>query len=256
MPNVCPGIFKTGWTMRVANLIGAALAAALCCISTTQATPIATLVYTGTVSDTFNGANSLFPNVAIGNSWTATYVFDLGIGSMQTGPGFQFLFGGTNDGAPSPLVSATLDIQGVSQTLLGGFHDGISVDNFIASSSEYVATAQFTSAALNTQLFDKIIAAPPAWTYLIQPLDYTLDAGDSSVGIVIFNKPGSFSTIGANLTHLTATITDTVAVPEPLTASLFGMGLLGLGLMRRRQSPRVRCSFIASCIAMGNGRLS
>jgi len=42
-------------------------------------------------------------------------------------------------------------------------------------------------------------------------------------------------TAGANGTATISQVTDTFSVPEPMTLSMMGIGLLGLGLMRRRQ---------------------
>jgi hypothetical protein len=69
----------------------------------------------------------------------------------------------------------------------------------------------------------------------------TITCGQQSGNVAFSNSGGTYSMVGQEVIHLAAgsnasfTATELVsAVPEPMTFSLMGAGLLGLGLLRRR----------------------
>src|SRR5262249_35805368 len=73
-----------------------------------QATTLITEVFTGQVSSVSNVSGPL-ANVAVGDSWTATFVFDLDEGVNGNFLGQRYL---RNNGSDNPLLDATLVIDG------------------------------------------------------------------------------------------------------------------------------------------------
>ena len=80
-------------------------------------------------------------------------------------------------------------------------------------------------------LFSEIVVGDPADAHFFSILGWSTDGGNTFSGLTFVTEEGQANTAG-----LYAQITE--SVPEPGILSLLGLGLLGLGATRRRQSAK------------------
>jgi hypothetical protein len=98
--------------------------------------------------------------------------------------------------------------------------------------------------AVNTLFADNIFYTSglhvddDGWTWRAGPQDYNmfLSEGIDSHGNPTENLLIGFPGISGGSKKVTFTATAVAPVPEPATLALFGMGVIGLGLMRRRKA--------------------
>lgn len=170
----------------------------------------------------------------------ANYVFDTSIGLTNTSPTQNLALGGTNFGAPSPLISASVTINGTTVQVFGGVGDEI-----FAQALTYLNVSQQYAVALgpNAELLNTVTSTygmlPPT---IDVPFTYTLSPTDRFTGWFDYWRSPSGSPSNpetyANFRANTLTVSAVGAVPEPSTWVMMLLGFAGLGFMayRRKQN--------------------
>jgi hypothetical protein len=214
------------------------LAAAVLLSALPAAADVVTETFVGTVRDAISNG-SVFGSVDANTSYTATYTFDISIGLLGSpqlgGTGGFTVSGGSNLSAPTPSLSATMTINGVTVSFIGDAYAGLLVDN--SSNNGYPFGAGSHVEASNGNFSENIIQTAsgiglPNPTSLATPFSYTAQNGD--------NASGGFLGYGYDLSLTPTNVTLTDAVPEPSTWAMMILGFLGLGFMAcRRKSSAV-----------------
>ena len=76
------------------------------------------VVFTGTVVQGVDAAG----NDLTGQAYTATYVYDTALGVRTTDPAYDYVYGGSVYGVDSPIVSATVTIDGDTSSVNGDYY--------------------------------------------------------------------------------------------------------------------------------------
>jgi len=212
-----------------------ALCLAALCGSPAKA-EIITATFTGTVSLAIN-PTGLFSGVAPGDSWKSVYVFNSNEGYTYHNAYVTELSGGSYDGVPSPLVSATLSINGITAVVGDGYE---SVLVITPEQSAYNAMIDVTEA---DYLENFVVAPPYSFKSIGGPFSYTdsgdtvVDDADTAFGL-LFDEytAGSAEYISASLTNLTVSSGPTRTIPEPATWIMMLLGFAGLGFPGYRRA--------------------
>jgi hypothetical protein len=201
--------------------LGLAVAAMLCVVSAAPAeATVVYVTYTGTISSgsdsggVFGQAGSLS-----GESFTASYVFDTGIGNTATSPTENFVFGGTSFSVPSPLIDpAVLTIGGVSINISGNKVGEIQgINQGAGAFSEQLHSAWDTNGSVVENSIVNFSGGLPA--SITTPFIYHVTSNDGG--------SSDFSAFGASGNMSVDTLTVSLsAVPGPVV----GAGLPGLML--------------------------
>lgn len=218
--------------------------------------------YTGSVASGTDFAGVFGPasTSLVNASFTATFIFDTGLGNTTTGPSavgtgtFIQLAGGTSPSdpflnTPTPLASATLSIGGSADVAFsGGFEDRTSIRSILSP----VPSSYLSSVSDNIGSFLTLIVN--SFDVMFAP-DLTAEfAYDVLPGVVVgdafrVRNPVTFSDNATGTlmpTRLVVSIVDPgetgggteapIAVSAPGAGTLFGMAvLLALGLGRGRR---------------------
>jgi hypothetical protein len=217
---------------------------------------IVTITYTGYVNPGALDINNVFGGGNLtGTSYVAKYTFDSSIGIPFSNGIANTVTGGSGYGAPSPLLSGTVTINGVGHAMPLGYTDQMYAYNDGGSAQVQHEGRFYENAGgiiTENQVFNRITnnTTPPFTTLLplslTAPFTYTLDANDGYNASVYFSKVVNQSGIFLDYVNLTATLTSfeisdpsVGAVPEPSTWAMMILGFAGIGFMayRRKSKP-------------------
>jgi hypothetical protein len=242
--------------MKVSSLC-AVIALALFGLGSHASAAIVDLTFTGTVISVGYDQSGIFvpgglapPSTSLdGASYTANFVFNTALGYSYSSSTESEVYGGTYYGVASPLVSASVTIDGQTANIQG-LYDGV-----IFSCSSSCPSPYGSSALLELYAEDKYIAGSPIngsnvtnYTQVvitglpgsipssITTGTYSSASGFSGTGNVsFFTAPinGNFSPVvdtyfEGSLTDITETVS---ATPLPSTWLMLLSGFVGLGLV-------------------------
>jgi hypothetical protein len=237
--------------MKKFGLPAILLAAVTALISTSALADIVTVTYTGTVSGTdnagyFGTAGAILnPNTA----FTSTYVVDTNLsGSDQFHDSqLDYTQGGntfTPSPVPTPVLSATLNINGQSYTTNGSYYSVFSEANLTNAGYFRVLSQAYPGNNItnnNTYIYNDIYNSDPNAPQidsLTTPFSYTYKAIGSTTNFGQFIMGGDNLTLFSNTVSLTDPSGVAGDVPEPSTWAMMILGFVGIGAMtyRRRKS--------------------
>jgi hypothetical protein len=171
-----------------------------------------------------------------GISYSANFVFNTALGTSSNSPTQNSVSGGTSLGVPSPLVSASVTINGVTANVSGLYDSEIFACQTCGSPGELTLYAQDKSdnGSTTTNNVSKFyITGAIAGT--LTSGTYTSSLGYVGVANVNFNTTADNPIFGTSVdTYFEAlltgvTVTDTVATtPLPSTWTMMLFGLAGL----------------------------
>jgi PEP-CTERM motif len=211
-----------------------------------------TVTYTGTVRGTdtagyFGTPGAYLPYIP----YTATYVFNTNVPGADNNNGYDFSFtrGGTDLSAPTPSISASLSINGFTETVVGSYDGRLVISDrapaalgkFDAFAGASVAGGQYFYNDISTQ-----DPSTPFPTSFNSPFSYNYNPVGQADNV------GAFSIGGDNLTFFASTVTLVVdGVPEPSTWAMMILGFAGIGFMayRRKNQQDTRCISNATAYA-------
>lgn len=177
---------------------------------------------------------------------TVLYSSDLCSGTNVCASGLQFTsqYAGTfaaygfDAAAANSLTSQSLITARQGLGVLGQSSTGTLGTDTAVDAQEYLTFA-FSSKAtvIGFQLFDvngQALASTQAVHVIVDEMDYTLPGG--SLTQALTGK--SFTFVGSDASYYVGAVRLATAVPENSTATLMGLGLVGLGAAaRRRRTP-------------------
>jgi PEP-CTERM motif len=212
------------------------------------ATASATLIdviYKGAVKDGADGIGLFGPAGAdlTGDAFVATFNMDTSKGNNRSVPAENLIEGGTVYGVDSPMIKATLEINGVSHTIDGGYNG--TVQSFLgdpgaANQQTHVAyDAAGNSVLLN--VIDSEFASVGNIPFTIDvPLDFVFTSSDLGGGGALFHSGNLGTGLDLRPTELIYQYPSTDggggAVPEPSTWALMLLGFVGLSAFGYRRT--------------------
>ncbi len=162
-----------------------------------------------------------------GASYVAQFKFDTALGIVSVGPFDSSVYGGAWNGTPTPSLGASITIGQHVFAL-----PGADVGSFYQyrSGGTGISQAEVDDGAFS--LFTEFSGRPGTSPGSFDN-PFTLSSADN---VVI----GSFSAGGTRLQlapdSYSFSFTDPMAVPEPASIALLGLGLAGVGTLRRKLS--------------------
>jgi PEP-CTERM motif len=251
------------------TLVAATIAGMLAIATQASATAVQ-VTYTGTVqsgSDSRGWFGPIGANLA-GDSFTATFVFDTGLGTLVNttypacsspyscaGGGQQEVYGGTNYSTATPNLTTSLTIGSGTYSFVGA-RDAyliVNADAGMACNGCYTWDANVAAVTVGANLL------PNTLPYLVMAAPYDCSGDPTKCGLPFpssitpfpvtdvtkagFGAYGSFGfNDGADIFFSPSTVSLSFAesaVPEPSTWAMLLLGFVGLGFMayRRKSKP-------------------
>ncbi len=233
-------------TVKLRNAIAGALL--VLSLASPASAALINVTYTGTVTydyDEFTGVINQF----VGQSYTASYVFDIPNGTYYSSSGSQGYYGGTSFSNISPAISASVTFGSNGPFVITPSYAGqIEIfDNGSIRKQSHVGTQSSDDGVIFINNFSQssVGGNPGTIPYSFSgPFTYTLAVGDS--GSQSFQLLNSNILTGTNVQFLQVyadvqTLTVSSAVPEPSTWAMMLIGFAGIGYMsvRRRRASKL-----------------
>jgi hypothetical protein len=224
--------------MKIKTLAAATVIAwsSLCLAGADAAILVAT--YTGTIADgrDVTGVFGAAGSDLAGDTYIAKYTLNTSNGTYVNNlPASDDFYGGSSDGTSSP-VSATLTINGITQSI-GGYYYGFATAVPTGPSTEHYARDYSDVDNVITDYFTFTIqtTVSPISIYDTLPLTNTTNSYgmfqliniNTNTGLESADAYGDFGSPG------TVQITGSAGVPEPATWAMMMTGLFGLGAVLR-----------------------
>jgi hypothetical protein len=230
--------------MKVEFLRGAAMIAAIILATPASAT-IIDAIYKGTVKDGIDGIGLYGPAGAdlTGDAFVATFNMDTSKGTNLSTPTENFIEGGAVYGTESPMIKATLEINGKSAAIDGSYN-GV-VQAFLGQPGiANQQTHSISDAAGNSLLLNVInanFASVGNIPFTIDvPLDFVLTSAETGGIFGTFHSGALATALDFSPTELIYQYPSPNGVPEPSTWAMMLLGFAGLACAGFRRRPQTR----------------
>ena len=184
-----------------------------------------------------------------GQGFTARFRFDTSIGLAINAGFYDDVHGGDYQGVASPLLSASLTINGHSQSIYGQYQN----DFFVANDPFFGGQAGYLSQDYNTAagvLSDRTVSNYMAFEMTGNPgtipalltTSFTANSVDNPggfggyFGFITTDNGTSEPYVNTTGDMVLTSISSVSAVPEPASLALLCVGLAGVGAVRRRKA--------------------
>jgi PEP-CTERM motif len=178
-----------------------------------------------------------------GDAFVATFNMDTSKGTNASTPTENYIYGGALYTTESPMIKATLEINGKSATIDGSYNG--SVQSFLGypgvanQQSHYVADANGNSLLLYVADANSASVGKIPFTIDI-PLDFNFGSSEFGGLFAQFHSGGLATALDLSSTELIYQYPSTDggggAVPEPSTWALMVMGFVGLSAFSYRRT--------------------
>ncbi len=237
--------------MKKRNLVAVA-AAMIWSAATSASAEVVDVTWTGTILWGIDETGVFGPAATdlTGNALIARFAFDTSLGTTYTDSIQSVAYA---NGVTSPLLSASATINGISIAINpGGFAQILGYNDSAGDFSEYYNYSGYSYYYYDQETFEGLqllqqlsgVAYGPANHYpasITSPV--TITPGDTTQLYLYYDVSITDSEGNTKYESLAYALADasrvtvTLAVPEPATTALFGIGVAGIGFLRRRQSP-------------------
>jgi PEP-CTERM motif len=238
------------------KVLGAAAIVAALGFAAPAAATLVGVTYWGTVFDGYD-VTGVFGTAGAnldGDSYVAHYVFDTTQGDTYSSATYNYAYGGSAYGVASPLVSASVTINGNSVSIVGDYYAQIDGYNDGGFSEQFHLAEHYTNDGItvtNNYNDDSIWSNSGAIpSSLTKPFTYNVAPGDGTYSYVLISTydyaTGNYDTYtyaDASLTRLT--VGPVGSVPEPSTWAMMMLGFAGLGFAAWRRTSKGPISAIA-----------
>jgi hypothetical protein len=219
-----------------AKVLGAAAVLAFLGFGAPASATIVTVVYTGTVYEGYDrtGIFGAAGGDLAGDSYVARYVFDTTQG-LHFGPTSSF--GGSYYGALTPVVSASVTINGHFASLNGTWSGVIDAESFgfFANAEEHSINNDIEIGKHSINIIYSLSYTDPVinpFTYLVKKTDLT----EAEIGFFNYDYVSQKYAQNASAHATLNTLTVSTGVPEPSTWALLLLGFAGLGFAGHRHA--------------------
>jgi PEP-CTERM motif len=204
------------------------------------------VIYKGTVHSGDDEIGLFGPAGAdlAGDSFVATFEMDTSKGTNSSTPTANNITGGVFYGTESPMIAATLEINGKSYTVDGGYKGGVesALDDPLMPNLQYQHASDAASNSLALEVENASGASGGNIPFTIDvPFDFVLTSSDTGSGGAQFHSGGLITGLDLAPTELIYQYPSPGAVPEPSTWAMLLVGFGGLGLFGCRKTQRPGC---------------